>query len=289
MIWESIPLGAEERFTWGTGSRAVEGLVVRGWSRKCVVTFHGAVDRSKRAIPVFDKVAKATADHTVVCLADATLNHSNDLGLGWYLGGSRHNPDLSIVEILESLLMSPAFDAILLAGGSGGGYAALRFAPRYRELKVLALNPTTNPAKYFPKHVRRFQDAALNGEDITTLEGIDLRDVWTADSVNVGAVLQESSDLFRLRNDFLPFFEHILAHRDSHLVPVVHPWTGRGHVRPPGEVVDRWINALLYAESTDLGEFPKELTYADHQSLIDQRVKREMADLVVTSEGVTNE
>ena len=122
------------------------------------VLFSGAISkRGTKSGPFFSglKIAR-TFEFPMISIADPLLDSKPELSLGWYTGGTEDR----LVEALSNLLGSISACLkveLLLAGGSGGGYAALNLS---RELadraSVFVWNPQTDIYNYGERHVKEY-------------------------------------------------------------------------------------------------------------------------------------
>lgn len=142
---------------------------------RAVLTFlAGAVtDREKKNGPFFTGLGiAADLDIPLISIADPTLDTNQNLGLAWFTGRQNEGIDDGITRILDSLA-DRARSELLLVGGSGGGFASLKFGMRLgRKCSVFVWNAQTDLLKYSPRFVRSYLTLGL-GYSKASLKGSD--------------------------------------------------------------------------------------------------------------------
>lgn len=127
---------------------------VRRGSDTLMVVLGGA--RSRRApqpAPFFSgrRLGAGTGLSTLV-ISDPALHLSDGLLLGWYAGTARTPLEADLPRVVEALFAGSGARRLMLVGGSGGGFAALKLAAALTEagIEVLALvwNAQTTIRRY---------------------------------------------------------------------------------------------------------------------------------------------
>jgi len=127
------------------------------------VLFQGAVDRAKVRVPIFLRwryQLELDAGPTLA-FADPTLDLSTSLRLGWYLGTESLDLAPVIAEIVKQVAESLGVRQIVLAGSSGGGFAALQVGAHLPDAFVVAMSPQTDLRKYSPRLVNAATEPAF--------------------------------------------------------------------------------------------------------------------------------
>jgi len=142
---------------------------------KLFVMTTAAVDRSKMTLPAFNRWTWAGAGKFpghVLCVADPTLDLSEDMKLGWYLGTESHDATDELCNLILqcALALGIPNDQIVFWGSSGGGFAALSLASRIEGATAVAINAQTDIFAYESKRVvemvRKFCFSDHSVEDI---------------------------------------------------------------------------------------------------------------------------
>jgi hypothetical protein len=124
--------------------------------------FHGNAPREGNILPVFTGFGVTSSIATSMFIpSDSVLALDTGLTLAWHFGckGIRLQAiTASIVKKLQSILYAPR---VVVWGGSGGGFAAIRVAKDLPNAIALVWNPQTNIAKYGKSQVTRYLHAAF--------------------------------------------------------------------------------------------------------------------------------
>lgn len=224
------------------GNLLVDLLVKDRESDVTLIFFHASVTkRSTYPVLVGDGMAKA-AGANLISISDPILAYTDELRLGWFLGVK---PIGSFPEFLKPLLLH-AVDGlgtkrVIIAGSSGGGYAAINFSRFFKGAAVLCINPRLHlgarPAPRLAdfmvhayKASGRTQYARLKSTYVTE----DLATYFPDGLANQVGLLQNSGDIDYYEGQFTPFVEA--------LRPEKNLWTrldyiGEGHVPYPKEIL----------------------------------------------------
>lgn len=109
----------------------LDSLGINEGSDVLVVSFHGALDRTRYSLPRFERMASIRKlGLSSLYIADPTLHLDASLQLAWYTGW----PDSGLLDILaeQCIRAANAMGArtLILSGSSGGGFAALQVGAR---------------------------------------------------------------------------------------------------------------------------------------------------------------
>lgn len=127
------------------------------------VLFQGAVDRAKVRVPIFLRwryQLELEAGPTLA-FADPTLDLSTSLRLGWYLGTESLDLAPILAETVKTVAESLGVRNIVLAGSSGGGFAALQVGAHIPDSFVVAMSPQTDLRRYSPRLVNAATEPAF--------------------------------------------------------------------------------------------------------------------------------
>lgn len=133
------------------------------------VLFHGALDRAKLRLPIFQRwryQLELTAGPTMV-IADPTLDLSGSMRLGWYLGTETVDLVPRIAASIRHAASALGVEHVALVGSSGGGFAALQIGAHLPGAVVLAMSPQTDLRKYSPRLVHAATGPALGIGQLT--------------------------------------------------------------------------------------------------------------------------
>lgn len=229
------------------------------------VVFHGAVRAAVDTYPRFDRITSSLrSGDAFVSVADPTLRTAPDLELAWYLGGQHWDP----ISTLRSLVLDAAARVgahrIVLIGGSGGGFAALRLGASIPGSLAFVFNPQVVLRSYIP----RVLDAYLRTAGLTSqseraralaTDRLDLCALYTAgEPANFVYYLQNLRDHTHVRSHYVPFKRALGVTGASGTSPDGHARFSLidgerdGHGPPTRAEFDRaWARALRwYADAT---------------------------------------
>lgn len=132
---------------------------VRGTDSFLTVDFHGALDRVRMNLPVFQGRRREREQHDghVLFVADPTLDLVRSLRLGWFLGSRQVDLAPRIAAAVRSFADALGVREVVLRGSSGGGFAALQVGAHLPDATVVAFNPQTDVRNYS----RNFASAAF--------------------------------------------------------------------------------------------------------------------------------
>lgn len=133
------------------------------------VLFQGAVDRAKMRLPIFLRwrYQLELGLGPTLAVADPTLDLSGSMRLGWYLGTEHDELTPQIASAIRRTAEALGVRRIVLAGSSGGGFAALQVGALLPEAVVLAMSPQTDLRQYSRRLVQSAVEPALGVAELT--------------------------------------------------------------------------------------------------------------------------
>jgi len=119
--------------------------------RRCVIISPGFLSPTEFKYPYFQRVKWLAQFEAVgISLADPTLQLSDKIGIGWFIG-TRASHYLEVVAGFLARLLAhlgvPA-SSTLFFGSSAGGFASLGFAALIPGAKAFAVNPQTDIKRF---------------------------------------------------------------------------------------------------------------------------------------------
>lgn len=140
--------------------------------RTLVVTFHGAIDQTRRGFPIYEGGwavrPLAGTDTVVLAIADPSLWLAPELTAAWYAPNHLLDVPRALKGFLAALRETLAPRRTIFAGGSTGGHAALvqaALAGPAGESVCIAFNPITRISHYYSGHIARYLAACWPGVD----------------------------------------------------------------------------------------------------------------------------
>lgn len=230
-------------------------------SKSMLVFFNAALSSRTPDVklPVFfgTRAPQAT-DACVLMVSDPGLYLDEDIRLAWYAGAAGMRLQEDIAKVLRHIQNVLTIDRVVLYGASGGGFAALYFAPFLKNAIAVPCNPQINLLVYSPVLLGQYLKAAYGYTG--TPSAFESADISDKPVVRISAehtrgtrvvYLQNALDARHFNGEFLPFLRDqgftrgqglVEVHSDR-LVSVCGDNWGEGHRAPPAQ----FIYALLHS------------------------------------------
>lgn len=221
--------------------------------RTLFVFFSGAVGSARRkgGVPPFFS-GQGIAQHLdgdCIWLDDPSTQYTDTMDLGWYAGTAEIKLQKILTERL--LTLTENYHNIILAGGSGGGFAAMYYGTKIPGAKVFAVNPQTDIMKHVKKHRDNYFSTCFpeGNPDIET-SVIPLIRSGTNTPI---AYIQNRDDRHHVDNQAYPLITALGGETKTgaqHLKGVrfqFGDW-GEGHAPLPS---DKWIKCLTKMAAED--------------------------------------
>lgn len=131
------------------GNRHLDALLLSKKSDVLIVSFHGALMRSKYKLPRFERLATFGATpYNSLYISDPGLWANERVGLTWFTGWDTINLKVDIIRLVRSAMKSTGSTKVVFTGGSGGGFASLQCAPDISGSVALVFDPQTTIYAY---------------------------------------------------------------------------------------------------------------------------------------------
>lgn len=182
-------------------------------SKTLIVSFHGSLVRSKFQLPRFEwRRTLGNLDAGVLLIADTTLELGEKIPLGWYIGTKEQDLADDIAAVVQQVAVDGGYEHIVLAGSSGGGYAAMAISRRIPGSLAVSFSPQTRVGDYIPWVAKVFVNAAFPGYDTIDAveadfaERVNLRRLYAEPEIpNFVRYVQNSNDLDHIEEHYAPF------------------------------------------------------------------------------------
>lgn len=194
-----------------TSDLPVDILYIPRESKRLLVGFHGAEDRSKSNLPKFQfvKSFQTQRSESLVFVSDSTLLQSDKMVIGWMFGTQRSHFVSKVAEVINALIQGAAIERTMLVGHSAGGFCAVAVGARIENSRSISVNGQTVILRHRPWTINRLWNTIFNGEpNLKVLEAEYL------DRLDLRVILDN-----RVKNSSFSFF----AHADDPLVMSDHP------------------------------------------------------------------
>lgn len=218
------------------------------------VMFHGATDRSRNAMPRFERLRSMEALGTgpTVFVSDPCLDLDASQILTWYLGSEDLNLHEFIAREIDLLADRLGCDRILYVGNSGGGFAALQAASYSSISGVVAFNPQIQIDRYVPRIAETSQDVIFGkpsvSNDPTLRSRVDVIQRYSDIDFDKNVYfIQNTGDEMHYENHFKPFRAAFMSSLRAEKLRSITPYLGPGHrVPPPAEYVEHVLTGSRF-------------------------------------------
>lgn len=229
----------------------VSGIEFLKRSSYILVGFSGAVsNKGLESGPFFSFLGVSKEiEVPLISFSDPSLMLSSSLTLGWHLG-NRLIPDYKnkVSKFLDDL--SLALDKkVILAGGSGGGFASLNISNLMEgKERVLAFvwNPQVVISSYYKTAVDRYVDACWEEKDRQYIEGYrvkcnDSKAVFLMDGLDHMHIRSHLKKYLATQGKPVKINGYYLYENSSVLIG---DW-GKGHTAPPKKLIVRQLKEVM--------------------------------------------
>ncbi len=235
-----------------------------------MIGFSGAVARANTVPPVFSFLGVAEkVGLPLIAFSDPSLSMGSNLRLSWY-AGNEYYPDLpNVIAAICDQIIEKSGKKLLLAGGSGGGFAALNVQGRMKlknSSTVFVWNPQTDLIAYSElvslKYIRTAFPSSADVLDKDNLREVAARHIQYQLAHDRGAkrvIMMDGYDYRHIR-DLKKYFGEIsessvMNNRvkiDNTLV-CFGDWGAQGnaHTAPPRNLVTGIIQSLANGTKTE--------------------------------------
>lgn len=229
-----------------------------------VVTFHGAVARASREIPVFQNLAVSAfegQDVSLIAIADPSLECGEALSVAWYAGDSEFDTPASIARLLDCIeaLGTPR---LVLAGASIGGHPALYHGAHRGNCAVVVANPVVSMSAYTPVFLKSYLKRCwpdVEGPDaLADKVCMDVAEKYAEGHQSALIYLQNAKDHGKadvLRNQALAFASKVRDY-ERFLFECGYLPGAVGHSYP-STVFGSWVSAAVRSPSLDVVEIAR--------------------------------
>lgn len=200
------------------------------------VLFHGAIDRARTRLPMFQRWRFQTelGVGPTMSIADPTLDTAADLRLAWYLGTEDTDLTPILADTVSAVASALGVKNVVLVGNSGGGFAALQVGAHIEDSVVVAMSPQTDLRQYVPRLTRLAYESALGrtGDPTSSslIKRISVLDRFRSTrNVPRTYVVSNTGDSFHVSKHEQPLLKGIAASGHEGRASVVDFDLGNGH------------------------------------------------------------
>lgn len=213
-------------------------------TRRAYVFSPGWMNRETNKHPYFQRIKWfAHVDGIGVSLADPTLDLSEDVQIGWFVGTKSVDYAKVTIAYLAELFSRLGIvpEKTLFFGSSAGGFASLAFAAHMPGSRALAANPQTDVTQFHePVELGKMMRATFGGLNLTLMPErfwarLRIADLWRINGVVPRAIIVLNTyDSWHLQQHVVPLLRSIDGLQvDGRLDVRFYSDTEKGH-NPPG-------------------------------------------------------
>lgn len=182
-------------------------------SETLIVVFHGSLQRSKFALPRFEwRRTLEDVEAGRLFVADSTLELSEGMPLGWYIGPAAQDLADEIAAVIEQVAAEGGYRRVVLTGSSGGGFAAMAVSRRIPGSVAVSFSPQTRVGAYVPWVYQSFVKAAfpdhatINEVEAEFPERVNLCRLYAEPEIpNYVRYVQNTNDPSHVDRHYAPF------------------------------------------------------------------------------------
>lgn len=215
-------------------------LSTLGSGRTLRVMFHGATDRSRNALPRFERMRSMEQGSSgpVLFVSDPCLDLDASQILTWYAGDEGLNLHELIAQQTKAYADELGCDRILFVGNSGGGFAALQCASYLPDAAVVTFNPQIQVDRYVPRIARTAQEVLFGSQSVSgdtdLAPRMDLIERYRRISFRKRVFfVQNTGDEMHYEHHCKPFADAWSTFGDASDLRLHTPYLGAGHRVPP--------------------------------------------------------
>lgn len=244
------------------GGENLDALLINKESDTLVVTFHGALDRSKFAIPRYERL-KSTDEFPVSALyiADPALWRHDALQLSWFTGWKEFDLPRVLADWAVKAAQSIGAARIVFTGSSGGGFAALQTSALVPGSLAVPFNPQTSVYGYlangefwgaqrdyaravWPELAPQGQPPYTDDWTITVSDRLSAIRRYAKPTLNHVLYVSNVND-FHHRDHYVPFSQSVATSPNAERVQLRAYEGSHAHNPPTPEVFRRYMQEAL--------------------------------------------
>lgn len=240
------------------GNMLIDVLVKDNGADTTLVFFHASVTEAS-TFPVLAGAGLASATGVnLIAISDPVLAYTEKVRLGWHIGvrtiGSFARYGTPVIQHILGQLGSTR---TVLAGSSGGGYAAMNFGQFFPGSIILCINPRLHLGARPKANVASFVTNAFRVEGRTAFSRVyrqyiteNVADFYPSGLTSDVAILQNDEDVDYFEGQLVPFVQEFA---DDPCLWVRTDSLGEGHVPYPKEILRAVLRSL-----SDVSKSPQE-------------------------------
>lgn len=222
----------------------------RGNTDTLLVNFHGAVDRTKRKLPVFPPhfPLSAPAAHQLA-ISDPTMLLKGDFGAAWYAGHEGFDTQAAIKQIVTDCIQILRVRQVIFMGGSAGGFAALQASADFDDSYAVVAGAQTNLDRYSicrrPNYRSVVWPSLPPKAPLADVTRANLCQLYNRPMTNNVIMLYSAGDSAHIERQMLPFAAVMAKNPSDRFVLECGYWGIEGHSGAvPPMLLNDWLRAI---------------------------------------------
>ncbi|MCC3297613.1 heparinase II/III domain-containing protein [Arthrobacter caoxuetaonis] len=243
-----LPADSPATLSIEVGGLTLPVSIGRGDTDLLSVRFHGAINREKYTLPLFQGLtSESRGGNSFAIFQDPSLDLDQQINLAWFLGTKEVNLHQEIADVVREFARTLGGKRVVLSGSSGGGFTALQVASYLPDASVLAFNPQTIVGAYHRARAEPALAACFGGmEEAVSDPGLLSRISAVERYRGLGKYpsvlyVQNSGDGHHVQKHLTPFKDVIDAHPDAGRVEFIDVNWGKGHVSPTTQIYNDFL------------------------------------------------
>ncbi|NHF74028.1 hypothetical protein [Paracoccus xiamenensis] len=223
----------------------------RGTTDTLIVNFHGAVDKTRRTLPVFPQHNRfnAPSPHQLA-ISDPTMLVEGDFGVCWYAGHEGFDTQAAILRIIADCLPILKVQQVIFMGGSAGGFAALHASFHFADSYAVVAGAQTNLDRYSLSRKPGYRKAVWPSlppkSPLAEVTGANLCKLYDTPMTNNVVMLYSAGDSVHVEKHMLPFAAVMARHPSDRFVLESGFWGVEGHSGAvPPLLLNDWLRAII--------------------------------------------
>lgn len=264
------------RHTYEPGHH-LDALLVNKKSDVLIVYLHGATFRKRTRLPRFERLATLSQeDVSSMYFSDPTMYRHERVMLGWYTGWKGVDVQQHIADWAMIAAQEIGAKHIVVAGASGGGFAALQVSGLIPDSICLTFNPSTKIHEYYTNgdpgirgaqrdYIRYVHPEVVVGK----IDSMDLDPDWTTNlGDEVSAIRRYGKPVsnwvlfvnnindWHIEQHFDPFMESARQGGNTNRIQVLEYEMGHGHFPPKNpEFMGALAAAIEWSRSSNKAQW----------------------------------
>lgn len=260
-------------------------------SNAVIFTFHGAVNRKERELPIFGPILpELIASAHQVAIFDISLFRHDATRVAWYAGHDELDLQSLLKEVFQQISQVLECTRKIYFGSSSGGFAALFYSWHDKGSIAISANPQIKLEAYYEKYTDQFlKNHWPNKKSFSDLDAqitTSLTKLYETKTSNTVIYIQNGTDRHHVCRHMTAFMV-ATAKSGSDIIYKSDFWGAFGHSAPPKEVLLPWLQAAIHSDTTTTNDIiMKNHEEASAQNTINNTEKNSLQKKPVSGDDI---